>query len=971
MKKILSSLSFVMSLLLILSVFSLAFAGCDTKDETSTDKNGETTASSSESQTETTADSTAVNSSESSAESSQESTNESETVVVPNGKTEYTVSVKTIGGRPVEALTFHIYVEDDLISYGVTDENGIGTVNLTAGENYTIELSNTNLEGYIVEERYSFDGTSADIVLTSSVIEDENLVGVSYKVGDIMHDFTITTIDGNKFNLAETLKNKKGVLINFWYSTCSPCINEFPYLVEAYEQYKDDIEVIALNNYMPDNENAVKNFAESMGLTFHVAKDFSKLGQAFGIQYYPTSIFVDRYGTICLIEIGGLTSVKPLNAAFKHFTSDNYQQQLFTSISDLTPSEKPVEDMPSSDDISAAVNANGFTATYAPETGTDDAEFSWPFLIGDLEGSKCLYPSNSFHDSSFAIMHVTMTLKAGEAFAFDYFADTELSADMLYLMVDDVNTYRISGTSTDWDSCYPYVAIKDGEYTVTFVYLKDGDTDTETDTVYLRNFRKVDASEVDKATYIPREAATDKNTNGLGYRNYITPVFNENDGYYHVGSADGPILLVNLMDKTQLSATSINDLGYNGELIYDGVNLYEKIETYANYAINGTLYGFSPVTEELREILEKVAEMVGFEQNNPNQWLQSCTYYDAYGTTVQLEDPVKGVAFFAAYDTVVSTEEETKYNTVVYDGRVIMPRGLKYKFVPEVSGAYAVKSQSEHEVNGWIFDENCEIIYTYEIFERPYGDKEIDTSNVNMVYYFEAGKTYYLDIAFYDVYAAGTFTFTVEYLGESYDLFHLASPGYFTFIDTEMGGINETIAGGIKVALGDDGYYHELRDDGTLGSLVYADFTRPTGLFSHSIEKSVEIDGFNFSLNEYDLMVLAKLKEFGGDKDAVKNYYKELWADQYDEWVGVYMLDEVLEGKTHGDGEDLTDEISAYFEKEIAYSEEAPELEGCVPVDAELAKLLQKFVDKYSLEGVTDSWTKLCYYYKYIGSTNG
>ena len=964
MKKFQRTLSLVLSIFMILSLFSLVFTGCDSEDDKKSDKKTESTTASSEATTETKTETTT--------ESTSETVAESETDPTPSdGKVEYSVSISTIGGRPISSLTFYVYVEDDLVSYGTTDENGNATVKLNAGDNYTIELPKGSLEGYVVDDRYSFDGTSASIVLTSAVIADSDLTGVSYKLGDIMHDFTITTIDGTEFNLATALENKKGVLINFWYSTCSPCINEFPYLVEAYEQYKDDIEVIALNNYAPDNENAVKTFAATMGLTFPVAKDFSKLGQAFGIQYYPTSIFVDRYGTICLIEIGGLTSVKPLNAAFKYFASDNYQQQLFTSIEELTPAEKPTEEMPSSDEISAAVNANGFTATYAPETEGEDAEYSWPFLLGELDGSKCLYPSNSFHDSSFAIMHVTMNLKAGEAFAFDYFADTELSADMLYLMVDDINTYRISGTSTAWETCYPYVAVKDGEYTVSFVYLKDGDTDTETDTILLRNFRIVAASEVDKATYIPREAATDKNANGLGFNSYITPVFNENDGYYHVGSADGPILLVNLMDETQLSKTTINDLGYNGELIYDGVNLYDKIEAYANYSINGTLYGFCPVTAELREILEKVAEIVGYEQGNPDQWLQACTYYDAYGTTEQLEDPVKGVAFFAAFDTVVSTDEEIKYNTVVYDGRVIMPRGLKYKFVPTASGAYAIRSQSEYEVNGWIFDENGEMIYTYEVFERPFGGKELDTDNVNMIYYFEAGKTYYIDIAFYDIYGAGTFTFTVEFLGESYELFHLASPGYFTFVDTASGGINETIAGGIKVALGEDGYYHELLSDGTLGSIVYADFIYATGLFSHSIEDSIAMDGFNFSLNEYDLMVIAKLNELGGDKEACIEYYKNLWADEYEEWAGIYKLDEILAGKTHGDGEDLTAAITAYFDKKIAYSEECPELEGCVPVDEELARILQAFVDKYSLSGVTNSWTKLCYFYKHLGSTNG
>ena len=113
-------------------------------------------------------------------------------------------------------------------------------------------------------------------------------------------------------------------------------------------------------------------------------------------------------------------------------------------------------------------------------------------------------------------------------------------------------------------------------------------------------------------------------------------------------------------------------------------------------------------------------------------------------------------------------------------------------------------------------------------------------------------------------------------------------------------------------------------------------------------------------------MVVAKLEELGGDIDACRKYYQELWGESYAEWEAIYKLEEVLAGKYHGGGDDLTDEISAYISKMIAYSSASPELEGCVPVDAELAKILQAFMDKFSFSGVKDSWTKLCYYYKNI-----
>lgn len=884
-------------------------------------------------------------------------------------KTTYTVSVKTVGGRPVSDLSFRIYKgdSDDLVEVGETDENGIGTVKLKPANDYTVRFPADKLEGYNVEASYTFTGTSLSVVLTSSVIEDEDLTGVRYALGDVMHDFAVTTTDGETFRLSEVLKTKKAVMINFWYSTCGPCVNEFPYLQSAYEKYKDDIEVIALNNYAGDDPTAVKSFKAQMGLTFPVAKDYSALGTAFGLMGYPTSIFIDRFGTICLIEVGGLTSEKPFVAAFSHFAAENYTQKIIENLDELTPVELPNVSMPSSDELGAVLNGTGFSATYAPETESADAEYSWPFVITEKDGIPCIAASNAKKDASFATLHATVEMKAGDALAVDWYGETELSVDILYVLVDGRDIYRLSGVSTDWETRYPYVATEDGTYEVTFIYLKDDSTDVGDDTVYLKNLRIVPKEQVGVDTYIPRDAATNPNASGL-YQSYVTAVYNPADGFYHANTADGPLLLADLMGSTKLSETSLNLLGYDGKLTVNGVDLYETLIDYCNFSINGTIYGFSPVTEELKGILEKAAEHIGLAENDPNQWLQACVYYDAYGKDVkQLESPIKGIAPFDPFEAIESTGEELTYNTVTYDGRVIMPRGFLYRFVPTVSGAYIIKSQSEHELDGWIFDQDCNPLLTAEIVDRPWNVTEIDTENVTMVIYLEAGKTYFIDIAYYDIYAAGTFTFTLEYLGERYDHFHLASPGYFTYTESTTGQLNETVAGGIDVALGEDGYYHEKRADGTLGSIVYADFTFATGLFSHSIEDMIKLGGFDFSRNEYDDTIIKRLEILKNDKEACKQYFVNEWGEQYEEYAEIYKLDEVLAGKMHGDGVDRTEEISAFLAKKLPATEEAPELEGCVPVDAQLAQILQELIDKFSFEGVDHAWTKLCYYYKNVG----
>ena len=41
--------------------------------------------------------------------------------------------------------------------------------------------------------------------------------------------------------------------------------------------------------------------------------------------------------------------------------------------------------------------------------------------------------------------------------------------------------------------------------------------------------------------------------------------------------------------------------------------------------------------------------------------------------------------------------------------------------------------------------------------------------------------------------------------------------------------------------------------------------------------------------------------------------------------------------------------------------------DGCVVVTEELAELLQMLMDKFTFEGVEQSWRKLCYYFDYMG----
>ena len=901
----------------------------------------------------------------------------------------YVVNVKTIGGMALSDINVYIYEDGELKNMGKTDTDGKASFELPKGGNYVVDLEGVPA-GYDVKETYPFTGNAANITLVSSLIEGESLAGASLKLGDVMYDFEVTTPAGEKIKLSDQLKEKDMVLINFFYTTCGPCVNEFPFMEQAYQMFKDDVAIIAIDSYPNDNNDSVAAFQQTMGLSFPMATSPVTWFSAFGTEGYPTSIVVDRYGVICLIECGGLTSLRPFTSIFEHFTGDDYKQKVFSDLNQLVTNVKPTYTMPSSDEIAAVINKGDINVTYRPETDSDSAEYSWPFIIGEKDGVACIQSSNKLIEGSFAIMYADVELKAGQAVGFDYLISSEQGADVLHVIVNDEPIYTISGVSDPekWKSAYPWVASKDGTYEVALCYIKDDSTDSGDDTVYIKNFRIADAGEIDVATYIPSYPASSED--GFEFT-YDEIFYNEKDGYYHVGSKNGPLLMVEMMSYTQFAEDkTLWDIAYNGNLTVDGHNYYNDLEQYFSYASNSSLNGVCTVNKELADLLKIVDKIAGFDENDDNEWLKMCKYYQAYGTKdQQLEDPIKGLAPFSAYEAKLGKNVASNY---FYYNTAIIPRGKLAKFVPSKSGVYRITSRNEsvQGVDGWIFNANREELLVYEQDERMFND----SGEVSMLYYMEAGEAYYIDMAFWDVYEVGYIYYDIEYVAKEYEVFRLASPGYFTYDSDATGdAMYHLITGGIDVVLGPDGKYYE--DKGMdangkqiYGSLLYADFSGVTSLFSSPIatvntydengklvvDKNgnpvkvsgmIDLGGFDFTKTENDLYILAFLKKHNNDVEATDAYLRDMWGEDYDGYAKEYQLQDVYAGRYHGKGEDLTAEISTYLSK--MYSGSAKERVGCVVVDERLAEILQLLMDKYTFEDVDHAWTKLCYYYDYLG----
>lgn len=885
-------------------------------------------------------------------------------------KTSYKVTVKSAGGLALEKVAVSVYTDNtlsDLQGYDETDANGEAVIELPKADGYAISLSGLP-KGYTAESSYSFSGTDTQITLTSALVKDENLADTQLGLGDIMYDFTVTDPDGNRISLSEMLSEKKMVLINFWYTGCSWCVTEFPYMEEAYQMYQDKVGIIALDP-LGESDAAIAAFPGnySLDLTFPLAACPTTWANTFSISGYPTSVIVDRYGMIVLVESGAITSLRPFTSMFETLTADDYTQKLYNSVGEMVTNVKPTYEMDTSENIANLLGTSELPIVFRPEEDEDSAEYAWPFIETEKNGEKCLKASNQGIDESYSILYADVTLQAGQALGFDFLRSTEAAADVLYVIVDGEDINAISGCFEEetWESCYPIVAEADGTYEVALCYLKDESTGTGDDTVYIKNMRIVDASAIDSYTYLPRQAATTED--GFTYT-YADIVFNEDDGYYHVGAANGPLLLADLMNYTQFSEEStVWEMAFNGDLVLNGVDYLESFEKYCNYASNSQLNGICTVNQELYDLLQVVDQVAGFDEEDDKEWLKLCKYFKAYGTDgQQLEDPIAGLAPFSAYKATLGKNVESNF---FYYNRIIMPRGTFSEFVPNRSGVYRINSRSESKngVDGWIFNENREELLVYEHDERMYES----TDEVSMVYYMEAGKPYYINIAFWDPYEVGYIYYDIEYIGASYAHFRVCSPGYFTYDSDATGSaMYHTIAGGIDVVLGDDGiYYHDL-GDGKKGSKIYADFTGVT-MINTPIATVGEIKGlidqgaFDFSKSENDMFILKVLQNHDNDQEKAIEYLKDYWGEDYETYYALYETDDVLAGIYHGSGEDMTEKISSYLDDIITTG--AEELRGCVVVTEELAQILQKLMDKFTFQNVDRSWRKLCYYYDYMG----
>lgn len=115
---------------------------------------------------------------------------------------------------------------------------------------------------------------------------------------------SFVALSGKNFTVADL--RGKVVLVNFWATSCAPCVAEMPKLVEAWHRYAPrGFETVAVAMSY-DHPNAVADFARRHALPFRVALDADgAVADAFGhVSVTPTTYLLDRQGRIVTRYVG-------------------------------------------------------------------------------------------------------------------------------------------------------------------------------------------------------------------------------------------------------------------------------------------------------------------------------------------------------------------------------------------------------------------------------------------------------------------------------------------------------------------------------------------------------------------------------------------------------------------------------------------------------------------------------------------
>ena len=172
-------------------------------------------------------------------------------------------------------------------------------------------------------EGESVDASSAGMTGAAGAAGSSN----GANAGDLMKfpSFQGKDLDGNEVNSSDLFANNTVTVVNFWFTTCKPCVGELGDLEALNKTLAEKGgSVVGINSFTLDGDKTsiseAKDILTKKGVTYQNVwfASNSEAGKfTLGLYSYPTTYVVDKNGQIVGQVVGAITSdeqAKTLNA---------------------------------------------------------------------------------------------------------------------------------------------------------------------------------------------------------------------------------------------------------------------------------------------------------------------------------------------------------------------------------------------------------------------------------------------------------------------------------------------------------------------------------------------------------------------------------------------------------------------------------------------------------------------------------
>jgi thiol-disulfide isomerase/thioredoxin len=112
-------------------------------------------------------------------------------------------------------------------------------------------------------------------------------------------DFSLPVYKSDKtYQLEKSLKSGKTVVLNFWATWCTACIEELPLLRDLQKKYMDkNVEFIAIN--AGERKKLIKKFLKRYDFPYKIVLDQGrKIAKKFKVENLPQTFVISKEGKI-------------------------------------------------------------------------------------------------------------------------------------------------------------------------------------------------------------------------------------------------------------------------------------------------------------------------------------------------------------------------------------------------------------------------------------------------------------------------------------------------------------------------------------------------------------------------------------------------------------------------------------------------------------------------------------------------